>query len=104
MHAASKRFDLNEGLRFMYVYCDIVSHTLVGDTRAPLLRVCPLRGNYGDVIHETFTDIHYVPVQKRHFDTIELNINTETGRIMPFQFGKSIVTLHFRRTYSLPGK
>ena len=104
LYPASKRLDLNDGLRFMYVYCDIVSHTLVGDTKAPLLRVFPLRGNYGDVIQETFNDIHYVPVQKRHFDSIELSINTETGQIMPFQFGKSIVTLHFRRTYSIPEK
>ena len=93
-------FDLNSGMRLMYVYCDVAAHTCVGDTQAPVLRVCNTEGEYGDTVRKSFVDTHYVPVQKRHFDTIEISINTEDGKSMPFQFGKSLVKLHFRRAFN----
>jgi len=74
---ADEIFDMYHGLRLMYVYCDVAAHTSVGDTQAPLLRTCDTEGKYGDTVQKSFVDTHYVPVQKRHFDTIEISINTE---------------------------
>ena len=51
-----------------------------------------------DVMHRTFSNLVYVPVQKKQFDTIEVNIMTDTGEPMPFAPGKSTVLLHFRRS------
>ena len=49
-----------------------------------MLRVCNTEGEYGDTVRKSFVDTHYVPVQKRHFDTIEISINTEDGkRLVP---------------------
>lgn len=93
----SKAFDVNRGLNLMYVYCDIAAHTTVGDTRAPLLRVCDVSGEHGRVIHVTYDQPHYVPVRRLEFDTVEIAINNELGNPMPFEFGISITTLHFRR-------
>lgn len=98
---ADKAFDLHRGLRLMYIYCDIVSHRIVGDTKAPLLRVCNVNGKSGDMVRTIFDHPHYLPIARREFDTIEININTELGSPMPFTFGKSVVTLHFRRRHSL---
>jgi hypothetical protein len=95
--AADEIFDINAGMRLMYIYCDVAAHSSVGDTQAPLLRVCDMEGQYGDTVRTSFVDTHYVPVQKRHFDTIEISINTEQGQLVPFQFGKSLVKLHFKR-------
>ena len=39
----------------------------------------------------------YFPVQKKTFDTIEIDIRDDTGESIPFDAGKLIVTLHFRR-------
>jgi hypothetical protein len=90
-------FDLHAGLRMIYIYSDIVSHTLVGDSKVPLLRVCVTEGKYGEMVSATFTDPHYVPLARNDMDTIEVNINSELGKLVPFEFGKSVVTLHFRR-------
>jgi hypothetical protein len=98
---ANNVFELNRGLNLMYVYCDIASHSTVGDTKAPLLRVCSISGKHGEMIRTIFTHPHYVPVGRKEFDSIEILLSTELGKPMPFLFGKSVVTLHFRRRHSL---
>ena len=89
-------FDVNRGLNLMYVYCDVASYTVVGDTKTPLLRVCNVTGKHGEIVRHTYIQPHYVPVGRREFDSIEIAINNELGRPMPFEYGKSVVTLHFR--------
>ena len=101
VHSADKTFNLHEDLNLMYVYCDAASYTYVGDTKAPLLRVLNMNGNDGETMRLSFPDIHYVPVQKRQFDTIEISINTARGRLVPFESGRSVVKLHFKHTYNL---
>jgi hypothetical protein len=97
--------DLNRGFYSIFVYCDIVEHVPVGDTSAPLMRALNVKRKYGDVIHRAFDTPMYLPVQKKQFDTIEVNIMTDTGQPVPFEVGKSLVTLHFKRSsnpYFLP--
>ena len=92
-------FELNRGLNMMYVYCDVAAYTAVGDTKAPLLRVCNVTGIHGEVVRITYAHPQYVPLARREFDTIEININDELGRPMPYEFGKSVAVLHFRRRH-----
>jgi len=60
-----------------------------------------LRGKYGDTVRTICTHPHYVPVARREVETVEINIYTELENPMQFVFGKSVVTLHFRRRRSL---
>ena len=90
-------FDLNRGLHLAYVYCDLVVESTIGDTRAPFLRVLNVSGEKDRHVQITYVRPHYVPVRRREFDTIAITINNELGRPMPFELGKSVVTLHFRR-------
>lgn len=92
-------FNADRGLNLMYVYCDVASHSIVGDTKAPLLRVCNVTGKHKDFVRHTYVQPHYVPVGRHEFDTIEIAIYNELGNPMPFQYGKSVVTLHFRRRH-----
>ena len=96
-HMADQTFDVNVGSHLIFLYCDLASHTPVGDAKMPLLRVCSIDGKYGEMVRTIFTHPHYVPVARREIETIEININNELGKPMPFVFGKSVVTLHFRR-------
>ena len=96
---ASNVFDPNRGLNLIYVYCNVAAHTIVGDMKTPLLRVCNVTGKPGDIVRHTYNHLHYVPVGRREFDTIEIAINNELGEPMPFEYGKSVVTLHFRRHF-----
>jgi hypothetical protein len=100
-YEATHTFDLKNSVLFLYVYSDIVSYSVVGDTKVPLLRVCDTDGEYGHTVRAIFTHPYYVPIARNDFDTIEININTELGIPVPFEFGKSVVTLHFRRKNKL---
>jgi hypothetical protein len=33
----------------------------------------------------------------KDFETIEIHIKDDTGESIPFEFGRSIIVLHFRR-------
>ena len=98
---ADHAFDLHAGMRLIYIYTDIVCHSAVGDVKAPLLRACTTTGVYGEMISATFTDPHYMPLAHNGIDSIEVHIRNELGRDVAFEFGKAMVTLHFRRKNKL---
>jgi len=90
-----------------YVYADIVQPVAVGDTQVPLLRTVnvDVDDDEAQMIHHVYATPLFVPLGKKHFQTIEVNIMTDIGQAMPFVDGKSIVVLHFKRTsnpYFLP--
>jgi len=92
-----RKFSLMEGdVNSVYVYCDILKHVTVGDTKAPLLRIVHKPKKQEGNVHQTFSPILYVPLQK-NFDTVEINMMTDTGQPVSFRFGKSFVVLEFRR-------
>lgn len=84
----------------LYIYCDLLEHVIVGDTKAPLLRIVNRSIDGSEKLttdHRTYNPILYVPLQKKCFDTVTINMMTDTGTPIPFVDGKSIVVLEFRR-------
>jgi hypothetical protein len=92
--------DLQAGIHALYVYCDLLQFTHVGDIKAPLLRVVDSGGETGDVITRYYERPRYVPLQKKNFDSIQLIIRDDLGEKIQFETGKVLLTLHFRRTRS----
>ena len=90
--------DPNRGFNSLYVYCDPAEAIPVGDIKAPLPRVVDAAGNFGDSINRLYMTPQYVPVSKKEFKTVEIDIRDDTARSVPSQFGKVITTLHFRRS------
>ena len=88
---------LEPSVTSLFVYCDVLEHIPVGDTLAPLLRCVSIEGALGKRIGARYAFPMYIPVQKKVFDSVEINIMTETGDPAPFIDGPSTVTLHFRR-------
>ena len=88
--------DINRGCHTIFVYCNVVSESIVGNVRAPLLRAVTVRGVNGTTTSETFTRPIYVPLKTQSFDSIEIAIKSEDGSLVPFAYGNSFVTLHFR--------
>ena len=88
---------MNQGFDTIYVYTDVVESRIVGDSVAPLLRALPVGGSHGETVSDRFTNIHYVPLLYSHFKSIEIDIRDDTGRRVPFEYGRVTVTLHFRR-------
>lgn len=84
----------------LFVYCDIIDPQMVGDVMSPLLRIIPLDPAnyiYGANKMHVFSPPHYLPVMRREFDTIEIDIRSSTGQKIPFQFGTVCVKLHFKK-------
>ena len=80
----------------LFVYCDILEQVIVGDTKAPLLRSLSVSGKHGNIVREVFDKPMYVPIQKKHFESIDIDISSDFGEPVSFVNGKSSVTLHFR--------
>ena len=91
---------LETGVQALYVYCDLLQYTHVGDIKAPLLRVVASGGEAGDVITRYYERPRYVPLQKKSFDTVQLVIRDDLGEKILFASGKVLVTLHFRRVHN----
>ena len=71
--------DVNQGFYSLYVYCNLIEPWLVGDSRAPLLRIVPIEGHGGQMITKTYQHIHYLPLLQKHFRTIEIDIKKDIG-------------------------
>ena len=81
----------------LYVYPDIIQNQLVGDVKVHLLRVVPVKSRYGDTTCVTYEQPQFLPLSRSNIQTIEINITSDTGELVSFESGKSIVTLVFRR-------
>src|SRR6218665_306239 len=56
--------------------------------QTPLLRIVQMAGKGNDTIHARYEKPIYIPLQKKHFDSIEIDIRTDTGKPVPFEYGK----------------
>lgn len=84
----------------MFIYCDIVEPQLVGDVLSPLVRIINISSdnyNYGCHKDVIFSPAHYIPVMRKEFENLEIDIRTETGSPVPFEFGTLGLKLHFKK-------
>ena len=81
----------------LFVYCDAAEPRVVGDSQVPLLRIVPAEGDHGELVTRVYENVHYVRLQRKSFQTIEINIRDRTGNKVPFEQGTLNVTLHFRQ-------
>jgi len=98
-HIAENKCDINgETVQTLFIYCDILEHVVVGDIMAPLLRMVDMKRKQSHgKMHEAPHAPLYVPLQKKQFDTIEINIMTDTGDPVHFVDGKTVIVLEFKR-------
>lgn len=89
--------DMSAGISVLYVYCDVVEHNVVGDKLAPLLRAVAVEGEFGSIVNKIFVAPHYVPVLKKNFSSIEIDIKSDENKSLDLHFGKTLVKMHFRR-------
>ncbi|GFY77352.1 uncharacterized protein TNIN_5261 [Trichonephila inaurata madagascariensis] len=90
--------DPNASFPLIYVYCDLIEPQIVGDVQAPLLKIVKVEGKDGEVVNEHYTRPHYVPVIRRHFQTVEMVLRLHSGELVPFERGQS-----FQKGYGIGG-
>jgi len=88
----------NVGNTRLFVYCDIVESSHIGNTLAPILRtfVNQSETKQEAILTSSFRQILYYPVTVQSFDNIRILIRTETGDPPSFMYGTFSCTLHFR--------
>jgi len=98
-HIAENQCDINEEtVQTLFIYCDTLEHVVVGDIMAPLLRMVEMKRKQShENMHETPHAPLYVPLQKKQFDTIEINIITDTGEPVHFIDRKTVAILEFKK-------
>ena len=57
----------------------------------------PNNVDFGQQVVINYPNIQYVPILTNEFDHIEIDIRDDAGHNIPFEFGRSIVVLHFRK-------
>ena len=93
--------DLRGGFYSLHVYCSVVEPQIIGQVLAPLLRCVHVDGNHGDIVEKLFNSPHYVPVLPTEIDYLQIDIKDDRNQFVPFDFGKTVVKLHFRKKRGL---
>ena len=66
---------------------------MYGDAPVPLLRIVPVEGEVAQRVSKSFVRPQHVPLSRKQF-----NIKRDTGESVPFEFGRVLLTLHFRQS------
>ena len=80
----------------VFVYCDLVAPQFVADQNLRTLRII----HYPSIVGEhRFQNVYYLPVEKRVFRDINIQMRLMDGSTVPFEAGVLPVkmVLHFRR-------
>lgn len=94
---ASHGPNLRRGIHSIFIYCDVCEETMVGEGKSQLLRVVNFnRQNYNDSVNIIYNDPNYIPVTKTFINNIEIKLCDDMGNFIPFEEGKTILTLHFK--------
>ena len=95
---AERQVDLEYGFQDLFIYYDIIQSQYVGDALAPLLRIVPVEGKVGERESKSFLRPQYLPVSRKQFETVKVDIKTDTGESVPFELGSLLLTPHFRQS------
>ncbi|KAL3122232.1 hypothetical protein niasHT_009122 [Heterodera trifolii] len=82
--------DMSGGVSSFHVYTpDLIEPMMIGDVTAPVLRIVTIRGNPDQVVEEQFFAIQYHKLLSKEISEIFIEIRTNSGSLMPFQYGTS---------------
>ncbi|KAL3081574.1 hypothetical protein niasHS_011882 [Heterodera schachtii] len=80
--------DMSGGVSSFHVYTpDLIEPMMIGDVTAPVLRIVTIRGNPDQVVEEQFFAIQYHKLLSKEISEILIEIRTNSGSLMPFQYG-----------------
>ena len=89
---------LQRSITTLYAYSNIVEVVHVGDVKAALLLACPFNSNKDGNVHQIeFLRPTYCKVNRQRLKQIDVEIRDDAGDLVPFLYGKTVITLHFRK-------
>lgn len=84
----------------MFLYTDIIEPTFIAEEKAYVLKIINTQhsgGSFGTSCYKEFEHMHYMPLEKREFEAISIDIRDHNGQFMPFLHGVLAVKLHFQK-------
>ena len=99
VHRASDFPLLKRAVTALYVYSNIVDCVYIGDVKAPLLLTCPFKrsDSYNIVNQQEFLNPCYAPLNRSRISQIDIAIHDDSGSLIPFLYGKTKLSLDFRK-------
>ena len=89
---------LDGGITKFLVYTSVCAPVQVGDVRVPLLKMVSFNTNKKGYQNITFKNPMYLPVSQETINSVEVNIRSDSGELIPFIPGSvTTLTLHFKR-------
>ena len=88
---------LRNNLMMLWIYGNFVATTMIGNTRAPLLKLVPIVDDSKSILHSVFHMHDFVPVQRRRIQSFEVWFQEGPGSTSPLQIdGEIIMVLYFQ--------
>ena len=81
----------------IFVYSDTIDYQIVGNSKAMLMGVFPVKGAHGEQVSWQFNPLQYIDVPKSNIPSITMKLCTPTGEPAPFLKGDTLCRVHFRR-------
>jgi hypothetical protein len=81
----------------MMVYCDIIEPQVIAHTMAKIIRIVSISKDtmFGETRHKEYQRLQYIPLLKKEFETISIELRDKTGAYLPFDYGTVMIVLHF---------
>jgi len=95
---SEREFDSKRLIDSLWIYCNLITPSIVGDTSTQLLRVIPTsQTKRGETKVEYFSKPHYYPLAIHTINDLEIKIYNTYGKA-PVQFGSDVTCmLHLRK-------
>ena len=98
IYISKRSYDLTGGIQSLFVYSDVVDYSIVGNTRAQLLRMAHIPSStFGSNCVDRYENPHYFPLSTKEINSIEIHIKDDSNQTVGFEFGKVKLVLHFVR-------
>ena len=81
----------------LYLYSHVIEYHIVGNSKAKVMGVFPVKGKHGEQQSWQFNPFQYIDIPTSTMSCITIRICFPTGEENPFLSGDNLWRLHFRR-------
>lgn len=84
----------------IFIYMDVIEPQIISNASSQVARIVKTldeKTSYGGVVVHEFAHRNYLPLIKNRFQSIRMELRDSIGAFIPFVFGTSTATLHFKK-------
>ena len=90
-------FDMSGGIQNLYLYCDLMHNSNIGDVMGPLLSIFSYhKSTTAAQLEYEPKNLVYMPITSEIISEVTIETRTKVGVYAPFSSGELLVVLHVR--------